>query len=78
MSNLDSDFDTVAKDVEDKVRQAEKLLLEASKLAADSNLSIDKGDVDNLFNIVSALPVANWEESEYDDTGWQSSSSECW
>ena len=76
MSNLDIDYNLLLQEVEEKVRQAEVLLAEASKLASQHNLKVDKGDIDNLYNLVQELPTVNWDDSESTDY-WESSSAIC-
>lgn len=81
MSNLDTDYNLLLQEVEEKVRQAEVLLAEASKLASQHNIKIDKGDVDNLYNLVEELSTVNWDDSEssYDDDNdyWRASANTC-
>jgi hypothetical protein len=78
MSTLDLDFDKIVEDIDYKVRLAARLLLEASELANKNSLLIDKGDIENISNIVKDLPTESWDSSESQNEYWSSSTSECW
>jgi len=76
MSNLNSEFEAIQETITEKIRSAQKLLAEASKLATENRISVDKGDANNLMDLVNDLPVYDWEESEYEDS-WSSSTLSC-
>ena len=48
MSNLDKEFDSVLSEVEDKIRQAQKLLNDAVTLVKDNSITLNKDQVNEL------------------------------
>ena len=78
MSNLDKEFDSVLSEVEDKIRQAQKLLNDAVTLVKDNSITLNKDQVNELLDAVYDLPTAqNWSESDDTSSAWNSSSAIC-